>query len=101
MTELEQQLAALVHTALRETSPASAPAFDVEKDLSRLHFYLRTRMEELGFDYGTTGGPAVLKTPDAPEQLSVGEQEAWLTGWRSGYAMAWRPPAIILTDTES
>ncbi len=101
MTDLEQQLAAMLLTALRETSPASGPAFDAEKDLPRLHFHLRAGLEELGFDYGTVGGPAVLRIPTAPDHLSVSEQEAWLTGWRAGYAMAWKPPAIVLTDTES
>jgi hypothetical protein len=100
MTDLERKLLALVATALRETSPQSAPAFQPEKDLPRLHYHLRAGLDALGLE-PAVGGPAVLHIPAAPETMSIQEQDAWILGWYAGYSKAWRVPAITLTDTES
>lgn len=103
MSDLERQLLALVMTALRETSPQSAPAFDPERDLPRLQQHLRMGLEAAGLDPNpaTPAKPAVLQVPGTPSHLSLVEQDAWLLGWYAGYTAAWKKPAIVLTDTES
>lgn len=104
MTGLEHGLLQLVMTALRETSPQSAPAFQADKDLPRLNYHLRDGLAALGIGpepQPTPGGPAVLQIPPPPAQMSLPEQDAWLQGWYAGYSLAWKSPTIELTDTES
>lgn len=100
MTTDADSLLQLVLTAVRETSPQSAPAFDPDRDLPRVYQHLRAGLEALGYESKGPGGPAVLQIPEPPENLTPFEQECWIKGWYAGYTSAWRMPPTILTDTE-
>lgn len=86
------KLVELISTIIRETSPASAPAFTRTADLPRVYFHLMKHMRELGINITGPGGPAVLEIPPAPEPLDRGivARDTWATAWEEGYKAAWK-----------